>query len=337
VKATAALLLLLGCAHGSPVAPQAPASEPRALVELIALIELPRGDATEGLSGTQFDPDTGTLLAVQDKNPRVVPLRASADFRSWSVGTPIELRGRPQSDWDGEAIARAGDELFIVAVESHAVIERFTLAGEYRAEVPVPEHFTHARANKGIEALAASPSGRYLFFANEAALESDGALATRRTGTLVRIVRRALHGDGYEEERLYRSEPLAPAGSDDGEMGVSDLAALSDDELLVLERGYQPGYGNTTRIFRVEFVGPPSGAGAERTPLRKSLLADLGALPAEGISHPSPQPNPVLENYEALSIGPWLPDDRRLLFVTSDDNARPEQRARILVLAVRLN
>jgi hypothetical protein len=302
---------------------------------LIALIELPRVETSEGLSGTLYDPHTRTLLAVQDKAPRVVPLQASSDFRSWTVGEPMELHGRPDPDWDGEAIARAGDELFVVAAESHARIERFTLGGVYRGLMAVPEPFTHARANKGLEALSASPSGKYLFFANEAALESDGPLATRELGSVVRIVRRELNSNRYEE-RTYRSEPLAAAGSDDGEMGVSELAALSDQDLLVLERGYQPGYGNTVRIFRTDFAAPADRIGVERPLLHKTLLADLGTLAAPGVSHPSPQPNPVLENYEALSIGPRLPDDRVLLFVTSDDNARAAQRSRILVLAVRL-
>jgi hypothetical protein len=304
-------------------------------VELVALIELPRSETTEGLSGTQYDPSTRTLLAVQDKTPRLVPLKASGDYRSWTVGVPLELRGRPELDWDGEAIARAGDELFVVAAENRAQIERFTPDGIYRGVLPVPQRFAQARANKGLEALGASPSGAYLFFANEAALEIDGALATRKAGTVVRIGRRELRGAGYEE-RSYRSDPLAPAGSDEGEMGVSDLAALSDHALLVLERGYQPGYGNTARIFRSDFADPLVLTGAQPSILHKTLVADLGTLSAPGVSHPAPQPNPVLENYEALSIGPRLADGRTLLFVTSDDNARVEQRARILVLAVPL-
>ena len=53
------------------------------------------------------------------------------------------------------------------------------------------------------------------------------------------------------------------------------------------------------------------------------------------MTHPSTQPNPILDNYEALAIGPALADGRRLLFVTSDDNASASQVARVLVLAVR--
>jgi hypothetical protein len=349
VRASGALLcLLLGCARGSPVAPPAHASAespaqttavPAQAAALIALVELPRSDATAGLSGTWFEPRTRSLFALQDTVSRIVPLVASSDFRSWTVGEPIALRGRPDASWDGEAIARAGDELFVVTVESSARIERFSLDGEFRATVAVPDAFAYARDNKGLEALAASPSGRYLFFANEAALPQDGPLATRAVGTTVRIVRRDLaRKPGADQERAYCSEPLVAGGSGrDGEMGVSDLAALSDHVLLVLERGYQPGFGNTVRIFRVDFAAPLQRAQGAPARLPKTLIADLGSLPARGVSHDSPQPNPLLENYEALSLGPQLPNGRWLLFLTSDDNTRSEQRPRILVLSVQLD
>ena len=43
----------------------------------------------------------------------------------------------------------------------------------------------------------------------------------------------------------------------------------------------------------------------------------------------------LLPNYEGLSLGPRLPDGRRILFVISDDNATPELVARVLVLAIK--
>ena len=63
-------------------------------------------------------------------------------------------------------------------------------------------------------------------------------------------------------------------------------------------------------------------------------MIDLATLPSEGITHPGTQPNPILDNYEALAIGPALADGRVTLFVTSDDNGSAEQVARILVLAI---
>lgn len=66
-----------------------------------------------------------------------------------------------------------------------------------------------------------------------------------------------------------------------------------------------------------------------------SAAACGSTLPAGNTKHPGTQPNPILDNYEALAVGPTLADGRRLLFVTSDDNASTTQVARVLVLAVR--
>lgn len=354
MKAVGALLVLLaGCAHPAARTTTATAESlggtAPGSVRLVALCELPRSEISEGLSGTWFDPATRTLFALQDTVPRIVPLVASADFRSWNAGTPITLQGRPSASWDGEALSRAGNEFLAIADEGAGRIERFDAAGHFLGALAVPERFAQqARDNKGVEGLSVSPGERFLFVANEAALVDDGPLATHALGTTVRILRHEL-ASGREEQRAYRTEPLGAGG--DGEMGVSDLTAVSDDVLLVLERGYQAGYGNTVRIFRVDFRASDAAGGSAPAPsggaatggldpatplLRKTLVIDLATLPARGVTRDSPQPNPVLENYEALALGSVQPDGRRLLFVTADDNASSEQRPRILVLSAQI-
>ena len=202
----------------------------------------------------------------------------------------------------------------------------------------LPDHFKNqAAGNKGLESLTLSPSGKYLFTANEAALALDGKPPTKTTGTMVRILRHALAGG--DEERAYRTDPLGPGTG--GDMGVSDLAALSDDSLLVMERGYQSDFGNTVRIYRVDLTGGDNVVdttlGADTPCLSKSLLVDIGTLPAGTATHVGTEPNPLLDNYEALALGPTLADGRRVLFVTSDDNGSDDQIARVLVLALPLS
>jgi len=295
-------------------------------VEILGIIDLPRTADTESLSATYYDASTRTLHALCDKLPIIVPITIAEDYASASVGKPLPITGRPGDAWDGEGIVKLGAALVVVTNETTPTIERFGLDGSFEAAVDVPAAYAdQAGGNKGIESLAASSDNRFLFFANEAALKSDGSIATKTKGTTIRILRREIDG-AKDVEKKYTTEPLGDGGGT-GDMGVSDIAALSDHELLVLERGYQSGYGNTVRIFRVDFD-------EDAAILTKTLVVDIGALPSDGITHPSTQPNPILDNYEALALGPALPDGRPTLFVTSDDNGSATQVARIIVLAI---
>jgi len=303
-----------------------------------AVFDLPRGATTRTLSGAAWDESTRMLWTVPDRNARLVPLRASEDFRSFTPAAPIALRGRTSSLWDGEGIARVGTELFVVTEETTPSVERFDATGNRLSAVSLPARFaSQAAGNKGLESLAASPNGRYLFTANESALTTDGPRASKSIGTRIRILRHEL-ASGANEEHGYVTEPLG-AGTGDGDMGVSDVAALSDDELLVLERGYQSGYGNTVRIFRVK-LAPASRVDAldalepSSPALAKTLLVDIERLPPGAVTHPATQPNPLLDNYEAIALGPAIAGER-LVFLVSDDNESDEQVSRVLVLAMR--
>lgn len=293
-------------------------------VELLSVLDLPRRASTQSLSAAYWDDGTHTLHALQDKTPSIVPLAIDEGYESVTVGTPLALSGRDvDAAWDGEGIARIGDELFVVTNETEPTVERFGLDGKRIAAVAVPASFyaDQPGGNKGIESLAASPDARFLFLANEA----NTPIATKTKGTTINILRRELATNDDRTKR-YTTEPLGEGGTT-GDMGVSDISALSDHVLLVLERGYQPDYGNTVRIFRVDFD-------EDADVLTKTLVVDVGALPSDGITHPSTQPNPILDNYEALALGPTRDDGRITLFVASDDNGSASQVARILVLAI---
>jgi len=309
----------------------------RAAAELLGFTDLPRTRATQGLSATWFDEATRTLWALQDTEPSILPIEVSADLTGFTPKEPIRLSGRTETAWDGEGLVVVNGDFLAVTNETTPTVERFDRSGARKEAVTFPAHFaTQAAGNKGLESLALSPSGRFLFTANEGALTTDGELSSSTRGTTVRILRRDL-ASGVDEERAYRTEPQG-AGMG-GEMGVSDLAAISDTTVLVLERGYQAGYGNTVRIFRVDLRG---GHDVLATPaldattpvLAKTLVLDLATLPAGAAKNPQQQPNPLLDNYEAMAIGPRLPDGRLVVFVTSDDNAQALPVPRILVLAL---
>lgn len=308
-------------------------------VSLLSSFDLPRSRATRAISATVSDEAGRSLVALLDREPVLVRLTPSADYRTWTVGEPMAIEGRAAGPYDGEGLAKVGASFYAVTNESGPTIERLDAAGKVVEPLVLPAPYAGIRpGNKGIESLTASPSGKHLFFANEQALTVDGAGPSKDRGTRVRIDRRDL-ATGDDVIFLYLTDPLG-AGTG-GDMGVSEMLAISDTELLVLERGFQSDYGNTVRIYRVSLAASTDAlpASTDVLPasarlLEKSLVVDLGSLDCGGCGHPSRQPNPILDNYEALALGPKLADGRRVVFVTSDDNAQSTQVARVLTLAI---
>jgi hypothetical protein len=301
-------------------------------VAVWSFFDLPEDPRSRELSGICWDASTRTLWAVQDEAPRIVALRPDDDVQRWSFGESVSVNVAGPLDLEGLVVIPEG---FIVCSEDGPRIVEVDREGMLRAEIHVPARFRDARANKSLESLTLSPSGRYLYTTSEAALERDGAMATQAAGTRVRVLRLE-RNQGEVSEHVYTTDP---ALRDGGDHGVSDLCALSDDELLVLERGWMKGAGNTARIYRVTLQDRASCLGvaalaAAGPTLEKTLVADLASLTASGIpASKQPQRNPILDNYEGLTLGPVLKDGRPTIIVVSDDNGRSDQVARILVLA----
>jgi hypothetical protein len=80
-------------------------------------------------------------------------------------------------------------------------------------------------------------------------------------------------------------------------------------------------------------------AASNLEPLQKELLVDLANCPSSGAKAApgAVQSNPLLDNFEGLTLGPVLPDGRQSLVLVSDDNFSSGQTTRVIVLAVERN
>jgi hypothetical protein len=315
----------------APVRPKGPFGGP---VEVYSWFDLPDDPRSRELSGIAWDGTTGTLWAVQDETANIVPLVPDAALRTWGFGPVIVLKMSFPLDLEGIVVTPTG---FIVSSEKGPRVLEVDRTGKLRRDIPLPAHFSKARDNKSLESLTMSPDGAYLFTTSEAALSCDGAYATTSTGTRVRILRTNRDG-GEPEEHAYATDPLPHDG---GDYGIADLAAIASDDILVLERGWARGSGNTARIYRVSLTDPITSclARAELSQdapvMPKRLFVDLGKIPAKGLPKAKQkQESALLDNYEGLALGPVLPDGRHSVIVVSDDNAHADQFARIVVLAV---
>ena len=151
--------------------------------------------------------------------------------------TPLrDASGQPftASNFDGEGLTltRSGD--LLASSETEPSIRRFSIEGEKLEELSVPQKFRvapegEAQRNQTFESLALSPNNRSLFTAVEGPLAPDGRTAEGEGR--IRILRCEDRGPGgfaLAEEFYYLADPG---------LGVVEIVALSEDELLVLERG----------------------------------------------------------------------------------------------------
>jgi hypothetical protein len=303
-----------------------------------------------GLSALAFDREREVYYALADNQgttaARYYTLRLPLDGAT--PGTPIveavttlrDEQGQPFTgrNLDGEGLALLPDGELLVSSETEPSIRRFALDGRLLDTLPVPARFAvkpdgEGTENQTFESLSLAPGANTLFTAVEGPLAADGFTGDLRAR--VRILRYDRAADGAflpAAQHFYLAESV---------QGVADIVALSDTDLIVLERGFIPGLGNTVRAFTVSLVGAtdlsdrPSLNASGLTPLKKTLLLDVGTCPPSGATHPARQPNPLLDNFEALALGPTLPDGRRTLLLLSDDNFADEQVTRIIVLAWR--
>ncbi len=313
------------------------------------------GTNVGGLSGLVYDRQREVYYSLVDNEAatpaRFYTLRLPLD-RDWLDEPAIldvtilrDRDGQPFTgqNFDGEGIVLTGRGELLIASETEPAIRRFARDGALLGELPVPDRFRVAPAgeagrNLTFESLALSPNGRSLFTAVEGPLAPDGSV-TGGSGR-IRILRYEDRGPGGfvpVEQFFYLTE----AGRG---IGVVEIVALSERELLVLERGFAAGEGNTVRVFQVALAGArdvaaeASLAAPRLTPIRKSLLVDLANCPPSGAATApgATQPNPLLDNVESLALGPRLPGGRRALLLQSDDNFGANQTTRVIALAVRL-
>ena len=308
------------------------------------------------LSGAWYDEASGKFLLVSDRRDRpgifTMRLEVSPEVRLIPEQfTPVEppFVGRTL---DLEAISPAPEGRLFLASEGEDVnpdrpalgLYEYSREGRFVRKLHVPGAYTGMRTNAAFEGLSVSPDRRQLFAASESSLRQDGQVATFESGSVTRILVYDLDEDSAPREYAYRTEPVPRLPEQKfatGENGISEILAVGRDDLLVLERAYvtegKTGArsANGVRLYRVHLgtegliTGrwsladePPEGV------LTKTLVLDLSTIAGK-----LPPRLKNLENFEAMSLGPALPDGRRTLVLISDNNCSEMQVSAVVVLA----
>ena len=256
-----------------------------------------------GLSGLAVDRD-GALLALSDRS-----VLFALDPRSREPRAATPLADGAGEALDAEALAVDADGTRLVASEAPPAVLRFDTDGRLVGRLDVsPDLAARAARNDALEGVAVLAPDRVV-----AAME--GPLAGDDPG-----VRRFPTWTGGAPGPAYSYRP-------DPGLDVAELAATGDGRLLVVERSYTPGVGNTVHLALAE----PRGDTLARTP-----LADLGACPDLGATTQQAQANPLLDNVEGMTVLGRTPDGALRVLLVSDDNQDAEQTTRLYDLEVRL-
>ncbi|MCC3771690.1 esterase-like activity of phytase family protein [Streptomyces sp. UNOC14_S4] len=295
-----------------------------------------QGAFVGNLSALAVDRD-GTVAALSDRSQLF-----SLDVRKGPAAKPVrvvQLADEKGAELDSEALVADRDGTRLITSETEPSIRRYDRDGKLLGRLPVPDALRvapagRARANQTFEGLTLQPGGRTLVASMEEPLEGDGPDAAGHP--LVRFQTWQRHG--ARDFRLSRQYAYPV----DAGLGVSETTATGDGRLLVLERGFTPGAGNTVRLYVADPRGASDVSGVATLPgsgvraVRKTLVADLGSCPSLGATAKQPQRNPLLDNVEGLAVTGRGPGGVLRLLLVSDDNQNPKQVTRLYELSVRL-
>jgi hypothetical protein len=304
---------------------------------------------TDGLDGTTFDGlDVGNLsgLAV-DRGGRIAAISDRSVLFDLDVhqgtGTPraTVASGRAIADENGaqldsEAVVVDHDGSYLITSETEPSIRRYDRQGRIIGRLPVPSYLQvapagRAQSNLTFEGLALLPGGHTLVASMEESIAGDDQDLTRiQTWNRVGGTDRFVLGRQYG----FRLDPG---------LGISEIASAGDGRLLVLERGFTAGVGNTVRLYAADLRGATdtsrvtdltAATGARL--VRTALVADLGQCPSLGATARQPQANPLLDNIEGMTVTGRAPGGALRLLMISDNNDNPEQITRLYSFTARL-
>ena len=320
-----------------------------------------------GLSGIVYDQTTKKLLAISDdrgfvNEPRFYEFDIVLNEKSFQV-TPskmTKLKSKELSyfkkgyaDFEAIALLKNGD----ILVSSEGGVNKnpplnpevilFSANGDYKSQLSIDNKFLPyptktepprgPRDNQSFETLNLALDGQTLFLATEETLFQDGPTTTINESSLIRII---LHKDlkAYKEVAypLEKIEPLKGVDLSPGTTGLTDIAAIDENNFYTLERTYLPFQNkNIIRIFKCQIsqettnvMSLPTLANQKLVTVKKTLVADLDDF--MNLMTPA-----TLDNIEGIAFGPDLANKKKTLIVVSDNNFGKTQRT--LFMAFEIN
>lgn len=338
-------------------------------LKLVGTIDPPKdlsvdGAVFGGISGADYDARTGDWLMISDDRSDKGPARffvGRLDYDARAVRALRLTRQVPLRRPDGSTFRatqsasgeRADAEALRIDPATGQLVwssegdpargfdpslRRMDRDGRWAGDVSAPSTFrvdparaSGALPNRTFEGVSFSPGGRWIWLAMEAPLIEDGAVSTVARGGITRISRLDRAGR-LQAQYAYRLDPIQAAPARRGDNGVSEVLALDERRLLVMERsgveGAEGRFAYHCRLYLVDVTTGENIASRRRlvdAPVRvlsKQLIVNFDRLPAGAA------------NFEAMAWGPTI-GGKRTLVLFADDNFAAAEPQRILVMIAR--
>ncbi|HDZ1004096.1 TPA: esterase-like activity of phytase family protein [Klebsiella variicola] len=315
-----------------------------------------------GLSGITYNPETNVYYAISDaRNTRVegqsrfyelkinTTDKGIQDVKILAMKEMKDEKGTSfkEQEVDAEGIVLSPDRKSLLWVsELGSALRKSSLDGlllkDYNHKIPkyynaggeLKKSDFGLRSGLSFEGISLTPDGKHIYLGAETALKQDGNIATTLSSSPTRILKYGIDNAGnvgeLQGEYIYNVDPIPHVsrfGINDN--GLSDIIAVSDDKLLVIERSgrnasegfknwdfsikvYIADLSEATNIKGISSLSDIENKSTLQTASKKLLIdfADYTDAP---------------DCIEGVTFGPELDGKKTIIFV-SDNNFQPYQK-----------
>lgn len=236
---------------------------------------------------------------------------------------------------EGERVLKNGDTIIV-----QPALTFITKEGRYLDTIPLPAgfHFTKGengpRKNALFEGLTYADHYKTIYASLEEPLYQDGPQAAFEFDkALTRILKFDAITKQNTAQYAYNlgAMPVKPTVENDWNVnGISEILAVNDHTLLVMERAWAKGHDDHTfiKLFLVDLNGAENeidNTGFIQNPpkpLKKKLLFDFDSL------------NRHIDNFEGITFGPKLSNGNQSLIFCVDNNFSKSQTQQFFLFEV---
>jgi len=279
---------------------------------------------------------TGVTLMLQQNGKQYPKYRSDKTLKADGES----VRYNPQSKsfiWsnEGERLLKNGDTIIV-----QPALTFIANTGQFLDMIPLPAgfHFTKTengpRKNALFEGLTYADNYQTIYASLEEPLYQGGPQAAFEFDkALTRILKFDAVTKQNTAQYAYNlgAMPVKPTVENDWNVnGISEILAVNNHTLLVMERAWAKGHDDHTfiKLFLVDLNGAENeinnGSFIQNPPkpLKKKLLFDFDSL------------NRHIDNFEGITFGPKLPNGHQSLIFCVDNNFGKSQTQQFFLFEV---